>query len=203
MLLVAATPVAHADECLDEVRALFAESLDPFQRPPYRSQRTHFDETGAKKSAFENVVQSPLRTISLVEGGQAALVVDRDVWTGPGIDGPWTSAPSTMPENRRAGIEQSHQQQLANLADPICGGEVEVEGRQLLQYGFTTKTDPNPDQNGLWFGSTDKVYIDAETRQVMRWERTGFTSSFAPNPSAERSLETFEYDETIRVDPPA
>lgn len=202
-LLIAVPPAAQAGECMDEVQALFSSSLDPFQRPAYRSQRTHFDDAGAKKSAFENVVQTPLRTISLVEGGEAALVIDKDVWTGPSLDGPWTSAPSTLPDNRRAAMQLSHEQQMANLSEPLCNGEVEVDGQQLLKFGFTTKTDPNPDQGGLWFGSTDAVYIDAATDQVMRWERTGFTSSFAPTPTNERSVETFEYDDTIKVDPPA
>jgi hypothetical protein len=203
LLLWAALPAAQASECMDEVRALFSSSLDPFQRPAYRSQRTHFDEAGAKKSAFQNVVQTPLRTISLVEGGAAALVVDQDTWTGPTLDGPWTSAPSTMPDNRRAAMEMSLEQQVANLSEPACDGEVEVDGQQLLKYSFTTKTDPNPDQGGLWFGSSDTIYIDPATGQVMLWERTGFTSSFAPTPTAESSVETFEYDDAITVDPPA
>lgn len=100
-LLAGGSP-ALADQCLDEVRGAYAEHLAPYERRPYRSVRVQTDEAGATIARFHNVVQTPSRTISLVEGSVATLAVDGDSWTGPGLDGPWTPSPNAFPDDRRA-----------------------------------------------------------------------------------------------------
>lgn len=202
VLAIPVPPAAAAEDCLEIVRQIYRDDLDPFARPPYRSVRIHRNAAGDKTAGFDNRVETPLRTISQVHGGAAALVIDRESWTGPGPEGPWTPAPAHFPADRAAVIARERAQSLANLADARCHGEVEVEGQTLLHYGFTTRTDPDPERGGLWFGAREEVFLDPGTRRVMRWERSDFVSSFAGEPSGERSVETFEYDDAVTVRPP-
>lgn len=194
--------VALADACMDEVREVFQTHLNAFERPPFRSERIHFSPDGVKISGFTNVVQSPLRGISLVHGDIAALSVDQQLWVGPTVDGPWTISPDMLPADRLASMESGFKQELANLVEPECNGMVERDGKTYLNYVYTTKTDPEEAQGGLWFGATNSVFLDPETKLVMIWEQTDFISSFSSKSNPEKSVETFVYDETITVDPP-
>jgi hypothetical protein len=67
---------------------------------------------------------------------------------------------------------------------------------------YTTKTDPNPDMNNAFFGSSDTVYIDPETRQVMLLEQTGFFSSWLPEPRKDQHITRFTYDPNIKITAP-
>lgn len=63
-------------------------------------------------------------------------------------------------------------------------------------------TNPDAAQNDMWFGATSDVYLDPETMEVVRWEMTDFTSSVAPGAMKQKSVEDFDYDDSIVVDPP-
>jgi hypothetical protein len=67
---------------------------------------------------------------------------------------------------------------------------------------YTTKTDPNPDMNNAFFGSSDTVYIDPETRQVMLLEQTGFFSSWLLEPRKDQHITRFTYDPNIKITAP-
>jgi len=192
---------AHA-ACLDEVKALYANELNAYDRPPYRAVKIYYDVDGNKKSGFDHIVETPLRTISFVHGGSAALTIDRDAWTGPTSEGPWTKSAANFPKDRRETHERIARESIANMTDAKCGGSVEIDGKPLLHFGFTTKSDPDPEQNGQWFGAKEDVYLDPDSKRVMRWEQANFISSWSKDISRERTVQTFEYDETIKVNPP-
>ena len=78
-------------------------------------------------------------------------------------------------------------------------GTVDVEGASYLSYSFTTKSDPDEEMGGLWYGSSDTVYIDPGTRQVMIWEMGNFVSSWAPAPTGEHHRVVFTYDPSIKI----
>lgn len=200
-VLLAAGATARAD-CLDEVRAVYADTMDAFARPPYRATRIHSAADGTKISGFDDIVETPLRTISHVHEGQATLAVDGQTWTGAGPDGPWSPAPNMFPADRRAAMERSHAERLANLTEAECHGEVEVDGSTVLHYAYTTKTDPDPDQGGLWFGAREDIHVDPETGLLMRHEMSEFVSSFQAEPNGETAMTVFEYDPSIEVVPP-
>lgn len=193
---------AEAESCLDTIRDLYSTTLYAYDRPPYRSEKTVYDPDGTVLHVFVSTVESPLRTKSGVRGDAVALVIDRQVWTGPGPDGPWTEAPSNFPADRKAAHDRAHKQQLENITDPVCEGAVEMEGDTLLKYAFSTQTEPDPDQGGLFLGERSTVYIDPDTRRVMRWEQTDFVTPWMAEPDHARHVTTFTYDPEIRVDPP-
>ncbi|MBV0913301.1 hypothetical protein [Anianabacter salinae] len=193
---------AQAGSCLQKVRNLYATSLHAYERPPYRSEKSVYDDDGSLLHVIVSTVESPVRTMSGVPGDAVALVIDRQVWTAPGPNGPWAEAPSNFPPDRRAAFDRAHAQQMANIEDPVCEGLVEMDGATYEKYGFSTRTDPDPEQGGLFFGERSTVYIDPETRLVMRWEQTDFVSSWSADPDPQLHVTTFDYDETIRLEPP-
>jgi hypothetical protein len=202
--LTAAPQTARADACLDEVKALFANEMHPFNRKPYRSIKTVYSPEGQEQLVFDNIIEAPLETISGNRGGPFGLVIDREIWTGPTQEGPWTPSPvpSTFPEDRRAAYEAQHALMLANMGDAVCHGEVELDGKTLIHYEYKVHPPKDRDSVKLWGAESDKIWLDPETRQVMRWEQTDFETSFLPGVSKERHVVVFEYDDSIRVDPP-
>ncbi|MEQ9258209.1 MAG: hypothetical protein RIG84_03830 [Roseovarius sp.] len=202
-LAVSPAAVAEEAECLEEVRALWADGgpFDAYQRPPHRNTNTMYDAAGNVTRVFDSIIETPLRTMAGIEGTHMTLAIDNRIWTGPGSEGPWTPQPD-MEGDRRAGHAEDRAQRQANTTDAACHGMVEHEGATYLSYGFTTRTDPSEATGGTWFGSTDTVYIDPETRQVMIWEMGNFVYSWAPEPNGERHVIVFEYDPAIKVNPP-
>ncbi|WP_110030065.1 hypothetical protein [Hoeflea marina] len=202
--VAAGVPAARADACLDEFRALFAGEMDGFSRKPYRSVKTVYGEDGKQQLVFDNIVETPFETISGNRGGPFGLVVDREVWTGPTMEGPWSPSPypSTFPPDRKAAYEESKARQIAALGNTVCLGEVELEGRTYLHYEFSRLPPENKAAAPMWFAESDKVWLDPASKQVARWEMTDFQTSFLPGISKERHVEVFSYDDSIRVDPP-
>lgn len=202
--IAAAPQAARADSCLDELKGLFRNEMDAFNRKPYRSVKTVYGEDGNEQLVFDNIVENPLETISGNRGGPFGLVVDQEVWTGPTQEGPWTRSPTPpgFPPDRKAGYDAQHAQMLANMGDAVCHGEVELDGARYLHYDY--KIHPPEDRTALpyWAAESDSIWLDPQTRQVARWEQTDFEVSFLKGISRERHVTVFEYDETIRVDPP-
>lgn len=202
-LAASLAPVAASaeDACLESVRALWAEGgpLDPYQRPPHRTVNTIHDADGAVSRVFNSVIETPLRTISGVRGTHMTLAVGNDVWNGPDVDGPWEKQPQGFTGDRRAGHEADRMQRQANLSDVACLGLVERDGVTYEAYSYTTRSDPNPDMGGAWYGSSDTVYVGPESGQVEMMEMGTFVSSWAPEPNGERHVIVFSYDPTIKV----
>lgn len=84
-------------------------------------------------------------------------------------------------------------QQAENLTATECMDDVTFGGKIWDMVHYSTKTDPNPDMNNAFFGSSDTVYIDPETKQVMRLEQTGFFSSWPPEPGKDTHVTLFSY----------
>lgn len=202
--VLSAPQPAFADDCLDELKALFTNEMDAFNRQPYRSVKTVYGEDGKEQLVFDNIVENPLETISGNRGGPFGLVVDQEVWTGPTQEGPWTPSPTPpgFPADRKAGYVAQQAQMLASMGDAVCHGEVDLDGARYIHYEY--KVHPPEDKTALpfWGAESDRIWLDPETRQVARWEQTDFEVSFLPGVSKERHVVVFEYDETIRVDPP-
>ncbi len=202
-LCLAIPAQSNADACRDEIAALFdGGPLDPYQRPSHRHEKQVFDASGTPTHTFASIVQTPLRTISGIKGGDMTLAIDDDTWTGPSPDGPWTPSQNNMPKDREPWHRAMQAQQAANLTNTACPGIVNFEGTQWLSYRYSTKTDPNPDMNNAFFGSTDTVYIAPDTMQVMRLEQTGLFSSWLPEPGKDTYVTTFTYDPAITITAP-
>lgn len=202
-LLSAAQP-AFADSCLDELKALFGNEMDAFNRKPYRSVKTVYGEDGKEQLIFDNIVETPLETISGNRGGPFGLVVDQEVWTGPTQEGPWAPSPTPpgFPADRKAAYNAQQAQRLASMGDAVCHGEVDLDGARYIHYEY--RVLPPEDKTALpfWGSESNKIWLDPETRQVARWEQTDFEASFLQGVSKERHVMVFEYDASIRVDPP-
>jgi len=194
---------ALADACLEEVRTVYATETDPFVRPPYQMELTVLAEDGSVVRVMETWVETPLNAMSGMRGaGMYVLLHDRESWTGPSPDGPWTKTPTLLPEGRRETAERMHAEEVGNITDAICHGEVEHEGHIWVSYSFTTKTDPDPDAGDNWFGARTTLYLDPETRLPGRYEQTLMVSKWAPEPSTETNIMTFTYDEGLKLPRP-
>jgi hypothetical protein len=200
-LSAAAGTTARAD-CLDEIGTVYATDLDATTWTPYRSVRIHKNAEGETLYGFDITFETPERMITATHGRTAVLMVERETWTGPGPDGPWTKAPNQLPENPRATYERLHAERTANLSDAGCHGVVEVEGEQFLHYSYTTRTDPDASQGGTWFGGHEDAYLDPETRDLVRLVVSDIVAHYKPEPDGETFTEVYSYDPTIRVAAP-
>lgn len=187
------------DKCLSEVKALFGNEFNAYNWSPYKSVRIHTDADGKKTAGFDNIVETPLRTISLTHGSKAAMAIDQQVWVGPTVNGPWEKSPNNFPEDRQKIHAMQYAQSLKNLTDARCEGEVELNGKKLMLYKYTTKTDPIKERGNIWFGGTDAIYYDPKTRRVMRRVQTDFINSFTKGMSKDVITEDFTYDPDIKI----
>lgn len=195
---------AVAAPCRDTIAAMYdGGPLDPRHRPPHRQVNTVTGEDGTVIRIFDTVMESATRSKSGIRGGSLfAMIIDNRSWTGPTLDGPWTEAPNQLPINRAAQLEQVRQQQIKNLSETSCPGMVDVAGRTYKNVQFTTRTDPNPDMNNAWFGTTNSVFIDPDARRVMRWEQTNHVNSWQEGTGTDRHVLVFDYDTTIQLEVP-
>lgn len=193
--------MALADTCRDEIAAMYDTGpLDPRTRPPHAHENEVRAPDGSLTRVFETRIESPLRSVSGVQGsGLYALVIENRSWTGPTIDGPWAENPNRLPDNRAALADRMRIQQQANLDDVACPGLVDVDGAELLNVQFVTRTDPDPDMGGAWFGAKNSVFIDPDTQRVMRWEMTDFRNSWSDGVSRETHKIVYRYDDAIRL----
>lgn len=194
---LAALP-ATADPCKDEIAALFDGPLDPFQRPPHRQVVQVFDADGTQTQTYINTIETPLRTIAGVPGVHLTLVVDRDVWNGPNLDGPWTPMAGQMPEGREADMRRQQAELRDSLTDTECHG-AGTDGR--ISYSYRSQTQP--DATGGFFGSHTRIWIDPGIGQITRFELTDFVNAWTEGVSKERHEIDVEFDSSIKVMPPA
>jgi hypothetical protein len=198
VLCLALPTLASADACRDEIAALFAGPLDPFQRPAHRQITTVYDPTGTEIRQMLSLVETPLRTIA----GQPSqnwftMAIDQNVWNGPSPDGPWTNAGAQMPSDRADAMKQVLEDQIANLSDTSCHGS---DASGLIRYTYRTVT--NPDASGSYFGSLDRVTLDPNIGQIVEFDRTEFINPWTEGISMERWLIKVEFDPSIAVNPP-
>lgn len=195
---------AQADDCFEKISKMHdAGPLDPFVRTPHSLTNTVTDAEGNFVRRFQTRWQTPARSVSGVEGsGFFALIIDGDSWTGPSLDGPWTKAPNSLPDDHMAERRKQHEQKRANLSETDCPGETEVDGVKYEVVSYVTRTDPNPKMQDMWFGARNKVFIDQQTGKVAIWESTDFVSSFTPELSKEVQVQVFTYDEALVIPDP-
>lgn len=194
---------ALADDCTAQIAAMFAGGpLDAYQRPPHRHEKQVADATGNVSITYQSIVETPLRSIFGIKDGAMTLAIDDDTWTGPGPDGPWTPSENNMPKNRKPWHQAMQAQQVKNLTATDCVDGVMLDGHTWNMVRYSSKTDPNPDMNNAFFGSTDTAYIDPETLQVMLLEQTGFFSSWLPEPGTDTHTTRFTYDPAIKITAP-
>lgn len=197
LLAMFAVPL-HADGCRDEIAALYDGPLDPFQRPPHRQVVQVHDADGNALRQFHNTIETPLRTISgEVASQHFTLVVDRDIWNGPSPEGPWTANPAQMPEGREEAMRTQYAQLRANMTDTVCHG-TDADGR--ISYSYRSQTDK--DATGSFFGSHDRIWIDPDTGQIVRFELTDFVNAWSSGVSAERHVIEVTFDPSIKVKRP-
>ena len=203
--VLAASPAASAfaaDACLDEIKALYDNELNGYNRKPYRSAKTVYDANGKETHVFDNIVENPLETISGVRGTDMTLTVGQQAWVGPSAEGPWSSAPANLPPDRKAGHDAFRQAEIDGMSDGECGGEVDLDGRPALKYAFHIKTAPVEEMGGMWLADRNTIWLDPETKDILRWDKTDFQSNWAPEVDKALHVEVYEYDKTIKVDPP-
>ena len=202
LTMIMAQPVL-ADDCTAQIAAMFnGGPLDAYQRPSHSHEKQVSDAQGNVTYTFQSIVETPLRTISGVKGGDVTLAIDDDTWTGPTPDGPWTKSENNMPKDRKPWHLALQAQQAKNLSDTDCAVGVEFEGSTYNIVRYSTKTDPNPDMGNSFFGSSDTAYIDPMTQQVMRLKQTGFFSSWLPEPGVDVHTTRFTYDPSIKINTP-
>ncbi len=191
-----------SQDCVENVQAMHKSVWDPFNRMPHRSTKTEYDPEGKVLRIWSNIVQSPLRTISGIrDSGNFALVVDSKVWTGPSLAGPWR-ATQGFPAGRKEKILRSHQFMIDGIHFAECGKSVVLDGRPVAKYTYKVRTAADKEQGGLWLADTNVIYFDPASKQIVKWEKTDFQSSWAPKENRDRHVFVFEYDAQIRVDAP-
>lgn len=194
---------AHADACTARVAAMFqAGPLDAYERPSHRHEKQVLNAAGIVNFTFTSIIDTPLRSISGIKGGDMTLTIDDDTWTGPSADGPWTPSENNMQKDRKPWHLALQAQQAKNLTNTECDDAAKLDGKEVIKLRYSTKTDPNPDMNNAFFGSTDTAYIDPETQLLLRLEQTGFFSSWLPEPGTDTHVTLFTYDPTIQIETP-
>lgn len=205
LVSMALAPVqAVADACRERIAAAFdGGPLDPRDRPPHRQTTTVLAQDGVEIRVFDTVMESALRSLSGVRGsGTYTLVIDRQSWTGPAPDGPWSKAPNLLPDDRMDQIDRIRRQEQANLSDTACPGAQELNGQGVEVFVFTTRTDPDPSMGDAWYGARNTVYFDPDTNRVLRWEMTDFRNSWSSGIGTERHVILYDYDSSIRLPEP-
>jgi hypothetical protein len=194
-LLTTANPVA-ADPCTDEIAAMFLKgSLNAFSRPSNRASRETFAPDGTSQDIFDVIVETPLLMASGVRGsGQFYLSNGNDTYSGPSLEGPWTSIGQMQMADLEAAQRSIAESQAKNVTEAECLGTVELDGQKLINYRFRNLVGPDPIRAESWWGSLDSVFIDPETNLVMRWEMTENIASWAPEVNHDRHVTTYSYE---------
>ena len=187
-----------AQDCLEEVRQIHATDLDPFKRPPHRSEMYVFSPDGTQSRILDTIWETPIAAISGIRGNsEYSLVIGPDIWMGPTADGPWAKLDYSLPEDRQTQLAQLNAEETANISDVTCPAMVSLDGTPYLAIGFRTQT--NKDAGGNFFGALNAVYLDPDTRLPIRWDQTEFVNSWKPGVDMERQVTVFTYDPTIRM----
>ena len=200
LALAGATPASA--ECAADVAALFTGGpLDPFERPNRREVTVIQAPDGSVKPALDVRWDGVDSSINCAPTG-CTMVIGQKAWMGgASFDGPWSQAPTQLPDDPKLFARAIADDMAANITESACFGEVQLDGRPALKYGYRTKTNPN--EYDSWFGGLFTVWIDVATGRLLRMEQTESISSWSPEPSPEVRITTVSYDETITISPPA
>jgi hypothetical protein len=189
--------------CLEQVRTIFRDKLDTTTWAPHRSVVTIRSANGKSIAVSENVIESPSRSIGTFKGSnESTLFFDGKAWVGQAPHGPWRLAPAGIVPQQIASLKQTHAQQLRNLRDAQCHGEQEFDGKRAVVYTYFTKTDPDPALSGFWFGGKARVYLDAASETVLRWDQFDTVGSSAFGAPGDVTEVRYVFDSTISIKAP-
>lgn len=199
-LLPVAAPVMA--DCLEEVRGLYQTGgpHDPFTRLNRREITVSLHPDGSTSPYSDVLWDGAIKSRNCYPGG-CALSIGPMSWTASGPEGPWTAGADAYsgvdPETFARATTERH---IASILSAECLGEVDLDGAPALAYRFISKTEPN--EFGAWWGGDYTQWFDPQSRLPLRTEIAGFHGSWAPEPSKDVLVTTYEIDETIRLDPP-
>jgi hypothetical protein len=189
--------------CLEQVRTIFRDKLDTTTWTPHRSTVYIRSANGKSIAVGENVIESPERSIGTIKGSnESTLFFDGRAWIGRAPNGPWRPAPAGMVPQQIASLKETHAQQLRNLRDAECHGEQELDGRRTVVYTYFTKTDPDPALGGFWFGGKARVFLDAASQSVLRWDQFDSVGSSSFGAPGDVTEVRYVFDPTISIKAP-
>ncbi|MDA7425071.1 hypothetical protein [Thalassococcus lentus] len=200
-LCLSTATMGQADPCYDEIVALFDNGpLDPFVQPPYRYETTVYDASGAIKFEYITTFDTPMRAMNRLKGQTVYLSINRQTWSAPGPDGPWTELPSSLPEDLEAFHKANRDALAQNLTEAECLGHVEKDGQSLLAYRYETQTGPNFD--GTYFGATYTSYIDPTTNRLILQEEHKAFAHYQPEGGTDVTIKRYTYDGDFKLSAP-
>jgi hypothetical protein len=129
-----------------------------------------------------------------------ALNVGNRIWTAPGIEGPWTPAPTQLSDDPEGFVRAIGEAMAANLSDPECPGTQTLGDRPVQVFRYRTRTNPN--EFGSWWGGLYTAFIDVETGQMIRLEERESVASWAADPAPGVKITTVVYDDAIAIAAP-
>jgi len=196
-LTILATGHALADrECAETVRSIHIQHFD---RPAHRAERTV--EAFGQKTVYKDIVVDFTRTLSQVNGADWTLVIGKDTWTGPSPDGPWRGH-QIHPQRTDQGWQEKLRAQTNayadNMTDIACLGMVEIDGQTYAHYKFSSRSNPDSENGGCWYGATHEYFVDPSSNLVMRELSSHFTGSYGDDPESS-GLTIYAYDESITI----
>ncbi|MEC7763452.1 MAG: hypothetical protein VX874_16235 [Pseudomonadota bacterium] len=202
--LLLATAPAFADDCLDEVRAMYLDEggvFDPVFEIQHQEVSVNRMPDGTEVPVVTARWQAPDQVISAFPGGQYMLLWGQDFYQGASWDGPWTDTGSDNPYDAMEFALAMNQSAAASIESATCDGPVEVGGRTLLRYAYHVRTEPPGGQS--WWESDQVVYVDPETGRMAITEEHNLMESWAPEPKGYVKVTTADYGAAFEITPPA
>lgn len=194
-------PLPAVADCGAEIAALFdGGAMDPFVRPN-RREVTTIQQPGGEPAPHTDVLWDGVtRSINCTPHG-CTMIVEKEAWMGgTTFDGPWTQAPTQMPDDPAVFARIARDDMAANIEEATCPGEIETDAGPRLTYRFRTQTNEN--EFGSWFGAFYEIEIDPVSGMLTRLTLSEEVASWAPEPAQDIKITTVTYDESISISPP-
>jgi len=188
---------ANAD-CTAEIAALFdGGPLDPFARPNRREVTLNRAADGSETPHSDVLWDGVERSINCMAHG-CTMIIGQEAWMGgTSHDGPWTQAPTQMPDDPADFARITRDDMAANVTEAECLGEIETDAGPRLVYRFRTRTNPN--EFDAWFGAFYEVQIIPGENLVAQIELSEEVAHWAPEPSSDVKTTTVTYDDSISI----
>lgn len=123
--------------------------------------------------------------------GSEFIMVPGKTWMKQG--GQWMAMPMDMSAMVKSMTPQAIRDTFANMQNEKDLGETTLDGRKVRVYEYDTSATIM----GIKADSHVKVYIDPATHLMVKQEVDGSAAG-----QKSRTVQTYEYDDTISIDPP-